>query len=527
MTKTSRVLSAIAVVSSVGVSTAPAWATPHSFFTRRVQQLTGRPNTQGGVKGQDSALIIPYKDEVRFFFGDTLSAMPMASNSMASTQDFDASDGIDLKYSQVLPISVLKAVPPEATVWLTGPFVVGDDIYSYFLRIPAGWNTDGKVLGSGLAVLNQATGKFVRTSLDIPPETPLTGIGESQVVGDYVYSYVQKREGWTFYNTLVRAPVAELANIAAFEAWTGHGWSFDLTQAEWLFENSTSPNPEYNPYLGQWLAVTNNFWPDPAYGPSGLVSQIVLRTSDSRFGSWSDPSMILSLSHPTDPEKNYALAYNAFHSAAFDREGGRVFYTTATDWNIYNVYLYETQIDYAQTTLSVRSGSDDASQRGSGRARTKFERLPLMRLGRSMVGYQLRGSSFYPRQEVTKSTLTLPLAKPIASSHMDVVLRIELGVPDSSSFSGLVKKELTGATKIASIDVPVTLVSGDDFIVLDNEINELLDIASQDPAWDPGKETSIPLYISRVDSSSRTIQLAAIEEGMGAASLDVCYGACP
>ena len=90
----------------------------HEAYTRQVEQMTGQlTEEQGDVVGQDSAVAVPFGEEVRFFFGDTYTTTSVLPNSMATTTDLDASDGIDLIYhSASVALVVLPTQPPEASV---------------------------------------------------------------------------------------------------------------------------------------------------------------------------------------------------------------------------------------------------------------------------------------------------------------------------------------------------------------------------------------------------------------------------
>src|SRR6185295_20014132 len=100
------------------------------------------------VSGQDSAHIVALNGTPYFFFGDTKRCgLPYSiPNSAATTTDTNASDGIaPLTYyasSGVFAQPVLSTRsdffsefntdPREDTVWLSGSFVLGNDIYSYY-----------------------------------------------------------------------------------------------------------------------------------------------------------------------------------------------------------------------------------------------------------------------------------------------------------------------------------------------------------------------------------------------------------
>ena len=170
-----------ALVLQFGLLPVPSFANSIPAFTRQVDRMTGKKTvldnqghlvSPGRVTGQDTSGLVAYDvdldgvpDEMRIFFGDTFysSMHPygLQTNNMTRTQDWNASDGIDLDYWTIsgeqmsFSVEVLHPISQagEHANWLQSGFQVGADIYSFFYKVQPDWPNFATNLGSGLAYM--------------------------------------------------------------------------------------------------------------------------------------------------------------------------------------------------------------------------------------------------------------------------------------------------------------------------------------------------------------------------------------
>jgi hypothetical protein len=304
--------------------------------SRVVCRLTG--HGEAGIKGQDSAVILPFRGKTLLFFGDTtLTAGGMISNSRAETADRDASDCLGLVFltgDDGVAREPLPKQGEEATVWLLSVFAAGRKVYGFYYTVAPGWPAPPATFGTGLAVSEDSGRSFHRTSLLFPKES---------LFSEAVYAlprppflYLVLRKGDVGYGTiyLARVGLTGILDKSAYRVWDGRGWSPEEKTAKPLFANAGAPTIQWNPYLRKWLGVYT-----AVLSEQGLLSQLEARTADTLTGPWSAPVVLYKC--PKEPPREWGSCYNAHHSAVFDRDRGRTIYVTATDWLPYNVSLYE------------------------------------------------------------------------------------------------------------------------------------------------------------------------------------------
>lgn len=521
-------------------------------FTRQVERCTGGGGLEhGNVLGQDSAIILPYESEVRFFFGDTRvlrdGRVGWLANSMASTSDLDASDGLSLQYYHPdEATTVLLPEEPEATVWLSAAFSVGADIYAFYQSVPSGW-PEAPPLGAGLAVMRDGVPPFERTSLYVSPDDPFyeTGFGRALVVDDYVYIFGRLGNGFPSTATLKRVPLDAVEDRGAYEFWTTTGWSptaetvaalftdaaVPAVQSGWsstsemvaaLFSESGVPAVHWSEYHQQYLTLYTMI-----FSPFGFLSSVAMRTAPELTGPWSDATIVNGA-----PGTGWGSNYGVDWSSIFSREGGRVLYFTSTDWESYNVYLYETSFEYARSVMRTPAREDFAYEvrpRSAGAAlrppRVGRHRLPLRASGKTVVGLRLVGTSFFPVAAPTTMQLTLPI-RPLRSGPMSFALRITAKPPNRPAFDRRVPGDLDLREMLASVDTTVTLPAGATELVLTDEIAPLLEAAMAHADWVPARINTLTLLLERTDAEARTIRIDTTAP-MGAAQAALCWGWCP
>lgn len=106
----------------------------------------------------------------------------------------------------------------------------------------------------------------------------------NSIVDGYAYAFACESAGFLNVEcTLARVPVAQADERSAYEFYDGSAWQPDLADAEVVLDEVAGPpTVSFNPYLGQYLAVTH----------SVLSSDIQLRTAPAVEGPWSDPVII-------------------------------------------------------------------------------------------------------------------------------------------------------------------------------------------------------------------------------------------
>lgn len=303
---------------------------------RVICQLTG--TGAAGIKGQDSAIIVPFRRKVLFFFGDTtLLSSGMIPNSRAETRDRDGSDCLSLDYTtdeKGIVREVLSQQGEEATVWLHTVFPVDSRIYAFYYTVAPGWPAPPGTFGTGLAVSEDEGRSFRRTTLVFPKESLFSETVYGLVKSPYLYLIPRKGDVDFGSVYLARVRLRDLLKREAYQVWDGASWTIEEKKAAPLFKNASALSIQWNSYLKKWLAVYT-----AALSEQGLLSQLEARVADHLTGPWSEPVVLYKC--PKEPKREWGSCYNAHHNAVFDRNGGRTIYVTATDWMPYNVFLYE------------------------------------------------------------------------------------------------------------------------------------------------------------------------------------------
>jgi hypothetical protein len=497
------------------------------FFTRQVERCTGGGGLDhAGVVGQDSAIIVPYGDEVRLFFGDTSVSRDGGTvwlpNSMASTSALDAREGLTLQY--YLPdhaMPVLRQVGAEATVWLSAAFVHRKDLYAYYTSIAPGWPSTPP-LGSGLAVMRDGIPPFVRTGLYVFPDDQvyLTGIGHALVEGEYVYVFGRMPNGLESKATLKRVPLDAVERREAYEFWTTNGWAVTPDPPAVLFEEAGEPAVHWSDYHQQYLGLYSML-----YSPFGFLSAVAFRTAPALTGPWSEPTILNGA-----PGTGWGSNYGADWDPIFSRENGRVIYFTSTDWSAYNVFLYETSFEFARGLMRTRVGEDFASEvrcdrdPACRRPRVGRRSLPLRREEKTIAAVRLVGAAFFPVSPAAAVQVTLPI-RPVRRGPLTLTLRIAVEPPNRPSFDRRVPGDLELRSRLASIEKSVTLPVGATEITLGDEIAPLVDAVTSHPDWVPAQSNSFSLLVTRTDSVPATIHLDTAGP-MGAGYASLCFGWC-
>ncbi|MHA2611927.1 MAG: DUF4185 domain-containing protein [bacterium JZ-2024 1] len=304
--------------------------------TRLVCQLTGKGSA--GIVGQDAAIILPWKNRILLFFGDTkLSSGGMIPNSMAETFDFRADDCVDLFYltgGDGVAREPLKKEGKEATVWIHSVFSDRDEIYAFYYTVSPHWPSEPASFGTGLARSKDGGKSFSRTGLRFSPDSLFREIIFALPYGEYIYILLRNpRVGFgSLY--LARVKKRRWESAEAYEVWDGKRWVKEEEKAQALFDNAGGTSIQWNAYLGKWLAVYT-----AVFSGERFLSEIQARTADKITGPWSAPVVLVQC--PVEPKREWGSCYAAQHNSVWDAENGKIIYVTASDWLSYNVFLYE------------------------------------------------------------------------------------------------------------------------------------------------------------------------------------------
>jgi hypothetical protein len=179
------------------------------------------------VTGQDSAIVIPYRDELFWIWGDTDRLggalgnfqVTAATSDLPANSALDPMDGIDLNYFTKEDGSFVKQMAPPETVpgagvcWFTGLATAGDDVASESLYSFYGRFTSLAADAKGLAKYNPATQIFEEVvSLPVEEQTP-----EGQ-------SYRWRADGkeYSYFGNAMRVPATDAAmlNPELYETYT-------------------------------------------------------------------------------------------------------------------------------------------------------------------------------------------------------------------------------------------------------------------------------------------------------------------
>ena len=188
------------------------------------------PLGSGQVAGQDSALAIPYRGKIYWFWGDTCRLKyPLgnfwtsgATSELPGQGGLDPGVGVNLHYftdSEGFSKPMCRLGVKQSPIWIGGVLTVPDDAGRE--RLACGYahmKSLGEVLDHGLAIFNDEKQEFERlATLDLkerwrfPTAHP---IRRREGDGDYFYF------GNPFPNVRVKAELKRVTDPASYEAWT-------------------------------------------------------------------------------------------------------------------------------------------------------------------------------------------------------------------------------------------------------------------------------------------------------------------
>lgn len=333
-----------------------------------------QPLLNARVVGQDSALAIPYRGKLFWFWGDTnCESYPLgqfatsgAASELPGKGGLDPSVGVDLTYFvDARGFSRKMApLPDPGPVWLDGLFTIADAtgrerLIAHYQRM----KDLGTRLEHGLMAYNDEKDVFeklvqFRDDARLHPQ----GHAEPVKVGGQAYLYFAN----PYPFVRVKAEWGKVADPAAHEAWTclaagrdydkaappldrapdGRliwGWKADTAavdtarqqelldagrikpQEAWIrLADAASGKPvkahrgsvRWNPFRKRWVMIVCEI------GGTSLLGEIWHSEADAPEGPWRQATKIVT-------HDRYSF-YNPVHHAFFDQDGGRIIYFEGT-----------------------------------------------------------------------------------------------------------------------------------------------------------------------------------------------------
>ena len=359
------------------------------------------PLINANVRGQDSVQTAIYKDQIYWFWGDTLYDVGFgnfraagARSALPGDDGLDPSVGVNLNYFIDAAGSARQMMPltSPGPVWLDGVFTVKDNfgterLLSHFSRMDPDPNHLFEVLEHGLALFNDTTETFQRYrnyALDAPVVP--RGHAFKHTVDGQEYIYFAE----DYPNVRVKADWASVSDLTKWEAYTPlqansrfdsanppleidangdlvFGWKQnanpfsssmlnDLVQHGHLVRDDSPfrlkdhetgrsislhrASVHWNEYRRNWIMIGTEF-----FGES-LLGEVWFSEAPSPEGPWENAVQVLT--HDRGTSGDYTF-YNPTSHPFFDQEGGRYIYFEGTYANTFSGNSTQTPLyDYNQ-----------------------------------------------------------------------------------------------------------------------------------------------------------------------------------
>lgn len=323
---------------------------PHEM----VCQLTGEDalndTTLVNVYGADIGLMVEYQDRLLFVFGDTFGPdkWDWRSNTIAYTLDTDPSDGITLTgwitdnatHLAKELIHSKKTDGDEMTAIPTAAYSNDDCLFIFYMSVKS-WGDAGDWTCNNASIAYSTNGHTFTKAANMswPGDSNfiewglIKGDETAPSTGGYLY-FLATGSGRYHHCYLTRVHESSILNQSSYQYFAGLGpgdvpiWSSDHEAAEPIIEAHTGEiTVMWNSYLSKYMVMNLD----------DVVKQILIRTAQSPWGPWSQPSTVISR-----PE------YIGFYAPNIDpvlvEESGRIIYFTMSLWNEYNVYLMKVDL---------------------------------------------------------------------------------------------------------------------------------------------------------------------------------------
>ena len=295
---------------AVPVTRGTLWTFGDTFYG---QPQPGQPPQLSQIKGAQSA---------------TIAFLPAGQTNLPPALEYFAdSNSVVTNPFEYFPDEDLK----HHRIWPGTGISIGSRIYLYYSVIevtdePGPWNFHG--IGSGLAVAETPLGRFVRLRPNGQWRFPVV---PAQILreGDRLYLLEISEASNGLILARVNAP--EIENPAAYEFFTGKGWSTNRADVKIIFREAYGQvSVMWVPALRRYLMATSSDFSHPC--------EIRLRQSRQFEGLWSAP---VRIPVPEMPGKKTTLVYcTFFHPELSDDQSLRLVATfcrmLAGNWELSN-----------------------------------------------------------------------------------------------------------------------------------------------------------------------------------------------
>lgn len=307
------------------------------------------PRLPGGVMGQDSALAVPYKGKLYWFWGDTSRASYPLGNFQTSGATLplntDPEKAISYSYFTDPKSGFCRPLVPisrPGPVWVTGVTTIedGKKLIAYFFRV----NEKMEALERGLALWDDAKQGFsIVATFPTKEPSPISG-------------HPFHHEGW-LYGTRegsdplpcvrVRPTLEALKNPAAYERLSVP--ALDLKDVKTGRKvQAHGGSVRYNAYRKRWVMIVLE-----KFGKASNIGELWYGEAPEMTGAWDKVVQIA-----THEKMDF---YNPVHHSFFDK--GKYLYLEGTYVNTfsgnpltvprynYNQLLYRLDLDAASKAL--------------------------------------------------------------------------------------------------------------------------------------------------------------------------------
>lgn len=346
-----------------------------------------KPLHNANVRGQDSVQTALYKNQIYWFWGDTLYEAGFGNFRTAGARSplpgaggLDPSLGVNLEYFVDAGGSARQMMPltDPGPVWIDGLFTVRDNsgterLVTHFSRMDPDPNHLFEVLEHGLATFNDATAKFERYRAYAADAIVPRGHAFRHTVDGQEYIYfaedypnVRVKADWTHVNDITKweaytplqansrynatAPPLELDGMgnvvfgwkqnadpltAAMVDSLVQGGSLAREDSPFRLEDHATgrdvrlhrASVHWNDYRQNWIMIGAEFFGD------SLLGEVWFSEAPTPEGPWTDAIKVAS--HDRGTASDYTF-YNPTSHPFFDQEGGRFIYFEGTYANTFS-----------------------------------------------------------------------------------------------------------------------------------------------------------------------------------------------
>ncbi len=343
-------------VAGLAVAAASGCGTPAELQVAAAREIGLVPQS-ALIQGHDGGASFVAWGHAVWIYGDTplnendAQGFTWHSNSFATTDDFDPSDGLG-GFGERLdgagaPLPLVANTDEEAAFnaahqgdpcatqpcgarWAIWPGAAAFDesagrayvFYGLIYAEPGDFNFHG--VGQSIAVWSDFSSLPERPVVapSSPHPTALFGEGEpgygaaALLDGGFLYSFACEKATLTFPCTMARVPPAQALDRAAWRYWDGGAWSADLAAARALFDGAPSMRVFFDQHLARWIAVYS----------APLSDDVVARTAPALTGPWSDDARLFT----ADRKGMGGWTYDAEAHPELSPDGGRTLYVSHT-----------------------------------------------------------------------------------------------------------------------------------------------------------------------------------------------------